>query len=96
VNEKEINRRVRILTDLARQGRADYVNRWLGREVDVLIECRNSLKTFCRGVSENYLKLLIPCGGVNIPQSGAVLRCKIAPGENDQNNSYDAVGITCI
>jgi hypothetical protein len=56
----------------------------------------NSVKSFCRGISENYLKLLTPCGGINIPQSGTVLRCKIALGKNDQNNSYDAIGITGI
>ena len=95
VRESEITRRVQILTNLARQGRADYVRRWLGREVDVLIEKGNP----CRGVSENYLKLFVRYKGEKAPPPGSVLRCKIldeephteAWGFTADTEGYDAV-----
>ena len=73
VIEKEITKRVQILTNLARQGRAGYVRRWLGQEVEVLTEKGNP----CRGVLENYLKLLVYYKGEKASLPGSVLRCKI-------------------
>ena len=83
VRESEITKRVQILTNLARQGRADYVRRWLGKEVDVLVEKGKS----CRGVSENYLKLLVQYKGEKAPAPGSVLRCKIL---EEDTEGYDA------
>ena len=76
VHEKEKQKRVQAFTNLARQGRADYVRRWLGKEVEVLIE-KGAEKSACRGISENYLKLLIRCEAEKTPLPGTVLRCKI-------------------
>jgi len=86
VMESEITRRVQILTNLARQGRAAYVRRRLGQEVDVLVEKGNP----CRGVSENYLKLLVKYRGEKAPSPGTVLRCKIFE-EEPHTEGYDAV-----
>ena len=85
VHDKEISKRVQILTNLAWQGRAFYVKRWLGREVDVLIE-NSKRETLCRGISENYLKLLVRCNG-KIPPPGTVLRCKLT--EQGNLKDYD-------
>ncbi|MCL2230493.1 MAG: MiaB/RimO family radical SAM methylthiotransferase [Treponema sp.] len=38
VAQSEITRRVELFTELARQGKNEYARRWLGKEVDVLIE----------------------------------------------------------
>ncbi|MDR1868660.1 MAG: tRNA (N(6)-L-threonylcarbamoyladenosine(37)-C(2))-methylthiotransferase MtaB [Treponema sp.] len=76
VHEAEVTERVQILTCLANQGRAEYVKRWLGREVDVLIEKGAYGKSFCRGVSENYLKLLVQRDS-KTTKPGTVLRCRI-------------------
>jgi len=75
VQESEVTKRVRCFTDLAQEGRAAYIQRWLGREVDVLVEKANS-PNICRGVSENYLKTLIRFTG-ELPPPGSVLRCKL-------------------
>jgi threonylcarbamoyladenosine tRNA methylthiotransferase MtaB len=75
VHEAEVSKRVQILTLLARQGRQDYVKRWLGKELEVLIE--KGTRSYCRGISENYLKLLVQHAGQKAPQPGAVLRCKL-------------------
>jgi threonylcarbamoyladenosine tRNA methylthiotransferase MtaB len=75
VQEKEVSRRVRLLTNLAKQGRTRYINRWLGREAEVLVE--NGGGKYCRGVSENYLKLAIYCKEGDVPPPGAVLRCRL-------------------
>jgi threonylcarbamoyladenosine tRNA methylthiotransferase MtaB len=75
IKEAEVTERVKILGDLARRGRAAYTRRWLGREVDVLVE-KGSLKS-CRGISENYLKLLINYNGKKTPPPGTVLKCRL-------------------
>jgi threonylcarbamoyladenosine tRNA methylthiotransferase MtaB len=90
VQEKEVSRRVRLLTNLARQGRACYVKRWLGREAEVLVE--NGGGKYCRGVSENYLKLVIRCKEGNVPPAGAVLRCRLLEKPHTVRvGDYDAV-----
>jgi threonylcarbamoyladenosine tRNA methylthiotransferase MtaB len=95
VNGAEVTKRVKTLGDLARQGRAAYTRSWLGREVDVLVE-KGNLK-FCRGISENYLKLLINYDGKRAPPPGAVLRCKLMEKPyTDRNENYDAVAETVI
>jgi threonylcarbamoyladenosine tRNA methylthiotransferase MtaB len=91
VNEKEITKRARQLADLAWKGRAEYVQRWLEREVDVLIEKGEAAKSFCRGVSENYLKMLVSRKSGKAPVPGTVLRCKILENHVGIHKDYDAV-----
>jgi threonylcarbamoyladenosine tRNA methylthiotransferase MtaB len=91
VNDKEITKRAQILTDLAWKGRAEYVQRWLKREVDVLIEKRNTAKSLCRGVSENYLKLLVSHSWEKAPAPGTILHCKILENHVENHKDYDAV-----
>ncbi|MCL2441644.1 MAG: tRNA (N(6)-L-threonylcarbamoyladenosine(37)-C(2))-methylthiotransferase MtaB [Treponema sp.] len=88
VKESEVSKRVRLFTELADKSRENYVQRWLDREVDVLIEKSKNDKT-CHGVSENYLKVLIKFSG-NMPPSGTVLRCKLI--ESSLNAEYDVIG----
>ena len=76
VNETEKTQRVQILTSLARQGRADYLRRWLGREVSVLVEKGNFSKSGCGGTSDNYLKILVRHNG-QAPSPGSVLQCRL-------------------
>ena len=89
VAEKEIVDRVKILTELAWSGREEYVKNWLGREVDVLVEGKNTLKSFCHGISENYLKVLIPCNDDNTLLPGTVLRCKLEQKLDKKDKNYD-------
>ena len=92
VQEKEISKRVQTLTNLAKQGRLDYARRWLGRDVDVLIE-RNCGVPHCRGTSDNYLKLNVQYKGEKAPLPGAVLRCRIPANQKieDFNEEYDVI-----
>jgi len=89
VPEKEKQKRVKAFTGLARQGRADYVRRWIGKEVETLVE-KSTSSISCKGVSENYLKLLIHYKGEKAPPPGTILRCKI---EKHANGDYDAVAV---
>jgi threonylcarbamoyladenosine tRNA methylthiotransferase MtaB len=93
VCEKEAAKRAAALTDLAKHGRQDYVRRWLGREVEVLVEKGTTAQpSCCRGVSDNYLKLLVHYAGTRAPRPGVLLRRRIK-GEQDKNNfneDYDA------
>jgi threonylcarbamoyladenosine tRNA methylthiotransferase MtaB len=93
VSGSEINKRVQILTDLAWRGRSDYVNRWLGRDVDVLVEKKKSSNSFFHGVSENYLKLQIHHNEENNPLSGTVIRCRLSADRKKikLNKNFDAI-----
>ena len=88
VHEADITDRVQRLTELAWQGRADYVQRWLGREVDVLVEKGKKHGAYCSGVSENYLKTVVQCEG-KPPQPGTVLRCMLL--EEGNFEEYDVL-----
>jgi len=90
VCEQEAAKRVVALMNLAKQGRQDYVRRWLGRELEAVIEKGNDEKpSFCRGISDNYLKLLVRCPGTEVLRPGATLRCRLS--ENSSGEDYDAV-----
>lgn len=93
IPESEISKRARLLTDLAWQGRADYIRRWLGREVKVLVENGLHTRTTCRGVSENHLKLLVQYREVKSPPPGTVLSCRILKDQkiDNCNRGFDAV-----
>jgi len=77
VQEKEVTKRVEILTTLAREGTAEYLRRWQGREVEALVE-KGGSGGFCRVVTENYLKLVVPYNGEKAPLPGTVLQVTVA------------------
>jgi threonylcarbamoyladenosine tRNA methylthiotransferase MtaB len=92
VRESDVSQRVQILGGLSAHGRERYVKRWLGREVEAMAEsgtARGSkTERGCRGISENYLKLLIRHQGGNVPAPGTVLRCELLEAGNFKD--YDA------
>ena len=90
VQESEVTRRVNLFTDLAQQGRAAYTRRWLGKEVDVLVEKGHG--NICCGITENYLKTLIIYDG-KPPEPGEVLRCKLEKANAENQEDYDAIAV---
>jgi len=84
IPEKDAAGRVELLTELARKGRREYLGRWEGKEVEAIVEKGSQLAipglpgVFVPGVSENYLKLLIDCGGEPAPAPGSLIRCIIS------------------
>ncbi|MDR1654672.1 MAG: tRNA (N(6)-L-threonylcarbamoyladenosine(37)-C(2))-methylthiotransferase MtaB [Treponema sp.] len=90
VSEREAGKRVAALMELARQGRAAYIQRWLGRSVEAVCESGED-SCFFHAVSENYLRLL--CGsafGEERPLPGRAFMCRINTTEN--SGEADAVG----
>ena len=74
VCEREVSRRIEVLTKLALRGRRDYAQAWLGRELSAVVEKGKTAQGQCRAVSENYLKLIVNFSGEPPPQ-GSCLRC---------------------
>ncbi|MDC7126615.1 MAG: tRNA (N(6)-L-threonylcarbamoyladenosine(37)-C(2))-methylthiotransferase MtaB, partial [Spirochaetales bacterium] len=72
VPERISGERTLALRDLSARKYQEYISRWVGREVDVLIE--DSSKNPAYGTSENYLKCSV---FTNDEQCGAVCRCVI-------------------
>jgi threonylcarbamoyladenosine tRNA methylthiotransferase MtaB len=93
VSERETGRRVGLLTDLAWQGRSNYVRTCIGAEVEALVEKHEKKDGYCLGLADNYLRLLIRPSGPSTPEPGAALRCRICgparyPGQEEAR--YDA------
>jgi hypothetical protein len=74
------------------EGRRNYAQAWLGRELSAVVEnascpaehCRTQQ---CRAVTENYLKLIVQCPDT-IPQPGSVIHCtpmSLCPGGDGEN-----------
>jgi threonylcarbamoyladenosine tRNA methylthiotransferase MtaB len=79
VSEKQIKGRVELLTDLGQKGRSEYLSRWIGREVEAVVEAGPEPGCFVPSLSENYLKLLISCRNKPVPRAGTAIRCRILP-----------------
>jgi threonylcarbamoyladenosine tRNA methylthiotransferase MtaB len=79
VAERDAVRRVDVLLDLARRGRRNYAARWIGREVEVILEGKNEKKTGqIPGISDNYLRTLIQIPpGRELPPAGTALICRL-------------------
>jgi len=101
VRESDVTKRVQSLTKLAEQGKARYVERWLGREVEVIAMNNEQLKNneqgaaFCRGISENYLKTLVQYdedknNEDKKPLPGTVLKCRLI--KSILSDDYDVQG----
>ena len=91
VHEADVTERVQQLTALAKKGRAEYVRRWLGCEVEVLLETDSKSQSsgYSRGVSENYLKVLVKTEGA-MPLPGTMMKCRLLT-EGDFED-FDAQG----
>jgi len=102
VKESFVKKRVQLFSELAKSGKASYVRRWLGCEVEVLVENREQRKenkeqkneNFVFGTSQNYLKILVRCQESRMqtqfaPSPGETLRCTLLE-EGDYDN-YDAL-----
>ncbi|MDR1863144.1 MAG: tRNA (N(6)-L-threonylcarbamoyladenosine(37)-C(2))-methylthiotransferase MtaB [Treponema sp.] len=94
VSEREAGQRVGSLGSLARCSRKEYVNRWMGREVEFVAEAeRGKTPGFIPGITDNYLRLFVPLEGKEPPPPGSLLMCRIRPGregESPGNGRFDA------
>ena len=88
--------RVDALVALARRLRAEYIQRWLGKESECIIEQDEegglAHAGYAQAVSANYLKLLIPQGTKNL-HPGTAIRCKLGPvPATYAHRGFDALG----
>ncbi|GHU96959.1 tRNA (N(6)-L-threonylcarbamoyladenosine(37)-C(2))-methylthiotransferase MtaB [Spirochaetia bacterium] len=99
VSEGEAAARVEALLTLARQGRAAYIRRWLGKTVAVIpLSGGADLPGYTAGITENYLKVLIH-PSVATPPPGRTLECVLCPNPESAlpasafsgGNRYDAI-----
>jgi threonylcarbamoyladenosine tRNA methylthiotransferase MtaB len=93
VREQDAVLRVDKLTALARTGRQEYSRRWLGREVEAILEASSNPQAAV-GVSANYLKLLISFPNHEPPPAGSAIRCRICgfPESGAAFSRFDALG----
>ena len=101
VSESEATKRVKLLTELANLGRKQYIERWIGREVEAIVE-KSGDKSLpqgqVQGISENYLKLSIDCGTEPVSAPGSLIHCRLlkqVPMYGKKLNDVDAL-CTCI
>ncbi|AEF82106.1 tRNA (N(6)-L-threonylcarbamoyladenosine(37)-C(2))-methylthiotransferase MtaB [Leadbettera azotonutricia] len=95
VSEREAGERAARLEALARNGKAAYAQRWIGRELEFIAEAdQGKTPGFMPGVTANYLKALIPLDGEKI-EGGASIRCRILKAAKGESR-FDVVGIKVI
>ncbi len=58
-----IKQRAAVLRDLGERKLAEFSQKFIGRELEIIIEGGES-DGHCKGLSENYLNLTVPAGGV--------------------------------
>jgi threonylcarbamoyladenosine tRNA methylthiotransferase MtaB len=89
VPEREAVLRVDRLLDLGREGRRSYISRWIGKEVDAVVEAPGGEGApFTAAVSGNYLKLAIlrDAAQTDFPP-GSSLRCRIRAFPGGEGNA---------
>ncbi|MBI5099214.1 MAG: tRNA (N(6)-L-threonylcarbamoyladenosine(37)-C(2))-methylthiotransferase MtaB [Nitrospirae bacterium] len=59
INEKIKHDRVKILLEIAKKKNNIYLNKNLGKTLDVIVENNTAIKGLYKGISDNYLKLTI-------------------------------------
>jgi threonylcarbamoyladenosine tRNA methylthiotransferase MtaB len=92
VPKGESAKRMERLMELSRRGRRAYVERWIGKTVDAVMERKTV--PFSKLITDNYLRLQVPEseGGDNPPDLGASnqVRCRIV--EYVDSGFVDALG----
>jgi threonylcarbamoyladenosine tRNA methylthiotransferase MtaB len=88
VSEREAGQRAGRLGALARCFRKEYASRWMGREIELVVE-RNrenpgKMPGFITGLTDNYLRLFVPLEG-KVPPPGSLLRCRVRPGREGES-----------
>jgi threonylcarbamoyladenosine tRNA methylthiotransferase MtaB len=80
VSEREAAERVAALLNLAKQGRREYISRWIGKDVEAIVESGDENAPHVQATSENYLKLQVfsPVAGTIGLQS----RCRFPEGNS--------------
>jgi threonylcarbamoyladenosine tRNA methylthiotransferase MtaB len=94
VSERDAAERVAALLSLASRGRREYISRWIGKEVEAVVEGGGEKAApLVQGTSENYLKLLIDGRRTcEAPAPGTLLRCRIKglPAAGQAAGRFDA------
>jgi len=65
VRDQIKHHRVNVLIEISNKKRIAHLNRNLGKILDVIIENRATNSTFYKGISDNYLKLLVRSNGLS-------------------------------
>jgi threonylcarbamoyladenosine tRNA methylthiotransferase MtaB len=76
VEEREKKRRAELFFEIARKGRLEYIRRWVGKEVEAVVE-EGFKDAHVPAVSENYLKLFVDCTKGPLPAPRSLIRCRI-------------------
>jgi len=66
--------RVNILIDISNKKRLAYLNSKLGKYLDVIVESNSSTNGLYKGISDNYIRLMIRAGNLS---KGQRLRVRV-------------------
>jgi threonylcarbamoyladenosine tRNA methylthiotransferase MtaB len=77
IDSAEKKRRVRILMEISKNKKNNYISKFLGKKLDVIVEEKDVTSGFYRGTSDNYIKLLIRADRVKIGERIEVRACEL-------------------
>ncbi len=85
VPERTAVERVERLIMLAGKGRENYINRFLGRQTEAIIENNAVESGYAVGITGNYLRVLIPEPKDGVFKPGMTVRCTIISPYQDED-----------
>jgi threonylcarbamoyladenosine tRNA methylthiotransferase MtaB len=96
IPERIAVQRVEQLIALAEKGREEYIKQQLGKQLEVIIEHSAVSSDHAEGMSENYLRVLIPLSDNQRLTPGMTVSCKIISpysGEHTDDSRIDAISL---
>jgi threonylcarbamoyladenosine tRNA methylthiotransferase MtaB len=91
VPEREAVTRVESLLGLARRGRAAYIGRWRGREVEAVVQGNSPRSGITSALTENYLRIALPWDESQTA-AGSLIRCRVGEPFGAEDPHFDAWG----
>jgi threonylcarbamoyladenosine tRNA methylthiotransferase MtaB len=85
--------RVERLIALAEKNRSNYIKRTIGKKLEVIIEDNTENTTQAVGITENYLRALIPLSGNQTLNAGTSILCRIISPCNSENTNDSRIDV---
>jgi threonylcarbamoyladenosine tRNA methylthiotransferase MtaB len=93
VPERIAVERVNQLILLAEKGHGDYIQRQIGKELDVIIEENAEDSAYIVGITENYLRAAIPLTGNERFKAGMTVKCRIISPYNCEHSGDSRIDV---
>jgi threonylcarbamoyladenosine tRNA methylthiotransferase MtaB len=68
IPEEVKKKRVEVIVSIGKSKKQTYMEKFLDREVDIIVEGKSQKEGYMNAISDNYLKILLPSEGLHSRQ----------------------------